>query len=212
MSKKKKGNYRPLSRQEALAIFTAHVAPTPASQHTTACRPLYLGYGSNLHMEQMQARCPDSKPFLAVKLEGWQLEFSGVLTIERHKGSHVEAALYECSAADERALDRYEGYPRMYDKVWTKMLVGGKERSVFFYTLNQPYNITAPGAYYERVCRKGFENWQLDMAMYDEALGRAAHADRFYADFVGKEVEDVENDLLTWEEACELEAMIAQDD
>lgn len=151
---------------------------------------LYFAYGSNLHKRQMQQRCPDSIPVTAASLPGWSLEFSGVLTVEPKKGASCLGALFLTSKADERNLDRYEGYPRMYDKVWSHVTIDGIRHRVYFYTLNQPYQIAPPSMGYLSCVAEGYKNFGLDMAHLIAAQNRAEDAQEArYGDLVPNEDE-----------------------
>lgn len=44
-------------------------------------RRLYIAYGSNINLEQMSNRCPNSKVVGKEMLKGYELEFRGVATI-----------------------------------------------------------------------------------------------------------------------------------
>ena len=81
----------------------------------------YIAYGSNLNVAQMVRRCPGAKPIGTAVLENNTLYFRGsgsgyYLTIEQKSGSKVPVAIWEVTAEDEEALDRYEGFPRFYYK------------------------------------------------------------------------------------------------
>ncbi len=77
---------------------------------------LYFAYGSNLNQEQMSGRCPDAKPLGKFTLENWRLVFRGVADIEPHEGSLLMCGLWDITSRDEKNLDRYEGFPRLYRK------------------------------------------------------------------------------------------------
>lgn len=79
-----------------------------------AKKTLYLAYGSNINLEQMQFRCPTAKRIDTAILNGYELEFRGVATIVPKQDAAVPVLLWELEPQDERALDRYEGYPRLY--------------------------------------------------------------------------------------------------
>lgn len=103
----------------------------------------YFAYGSNMNLDQMAHRCPDAEVIGTVRLEGYRLSFaggSGVATILPETGSHVDGVLWEISEADERQLDVYEGFPRLYGKeTVTVKDKAGREHSVMAYTMNAPY-------------------------------------------------------------------------
>lgn len=82
---------------------------------------LYIAYGSNLNVEQMKQRCPDARLHKTGFLKNWDLIFRGSMTgfyatIRRKSGAKVPVAIWEISPRDEMQLDRYEGYPRFYQK------------------------------------------------------------------------------------------------
>jgi hypothetical protein len=76
----------------------------------------YIDNGSNLNFEQMSYRCPTAKAVGSAILKGYQLLFRGypthaVATIEKQKGCTVPVLVWDIKHSDERALDRYEGWP-----------------------------------------------------------------------------------------------------
>jgi len=79
---------------------------------------LYFAYGSNMNLNQMAYRCPESEVVGLVRLDGYKLAFrgAGFATILPCEGGSVEGVLWRISEVDERRLDRYEGYPRHYSK------------------------------------------------------------------------------------------------
>ena len=84
---------------------------------------LFIAYGSNLNLEQMKYRCPDSTVVGSGHLENYELAFRspgggrGVANIEPLERSSVPVCLWKVPAADERQLDIYEGFPWLYKKV-----------------------------------------------------------------------------------------------
>ena len=82
---------------------------------------LYIAYGSNLNVRQMETRCPNAKILGTAKLKGWELPFKGsksgsYLTIEKKENAIVPVVIWEVDKTDEKALNRYEGYPTFYYK------------------------------------------------------------------------------------------------
>ena len=81
----------------------------------------YIAYGSNLNVPQMRMRCPHATILGTANLKDWELLFKGsrtgsYLTIEECENGTVPVVIWEVTAADEAALDRYEGFPTFYYK------------------------------------------------------------------------------------------------
>ena len=71
---------------------------------------------ATLNVPQMRMRCPHATILGTANLKGWELLFKGsktgsYLTIEECAGGMVPVVIWEVTAADEAALDRYEGFP-----------------------------------------------------------------------------------------------------
>jgi hypothetical protein len=81
-----------------------------------ATTTLYVAYGSNLNLAQMARRCPAAQAIGPVWVRDWRLVMRGVADIEPRIDDVVPAGLWEITPACERALDTYEGYPRLYIK------------------------------------------------------------------------------------------------
>ena len=82
---------------------------------------LYAAYGSNINLEQMAHRCPDSVIVGKGYLHNYELAFQGshgygVATVKPKRGRRVPILLWLISEKDEQALDVYEGWPRLYRK------------------------------------------------------------------------------------------------
>ncbi|RDA91202.1 hypothetical protein CP533_4837 [Ophiocordyceps camponoti-saundersi (nom. inval.)] len=75
-----------------------------------SCR-YYFAYGSNLHMDQMRRRCPNSRYIGRAELPDyrWQINERGYANIVAAQGHLVQGLVYEIDAADEARLDLYEG-------------------------------------------------------------------------------------------------------
>ncbi|TEA12834.1 hypothetical protein C8034_v005572 [Colletotrichum sidae] len=82
---------------------------------------LYFAYGSNLSLEQMAHRCPDSRYIGRAILpdHAWQINERGYANVVPRSGSSVHGLVYAISAADEARLDRCEGVQtRLYSKTY----------------------------------------------------------------------------------------------
>lgn len=141
---------------------------------------LYFAYGSNLHADHMARRCPGSRRVGTAFIAGWRLTFRGVADVEPHRGGRVLGALYDITRADEDALDRYEGWPLCYSKMFCTVTVDGRERDVMFYRINRDGyrrgECSPPGAHYYQVIHEGFGHWGLDRRSLEGARRRVTRA------------------------------------
>lgn len=137
----------------------------------------YFAYGSNLHMEQMGNRCPKARPLEAVYAPGYSLLFkgnrkgNGVADIEPTEGQMVVGALYRVTPECLEALDRYEGYPRLYDRYLVEVENLYNQKTVaFVYRMGPEYVEAPPWEGYLKTIEEGFRNWGLDNTLLYEAL------------------------------------------
>lgn len=136
---------------------------------------LYLAYGSNMDTEQMAYRCPDARLLGASEIEDWRLLFKGsktgsYATIEPYEGSVVPVLVWAISARDERSLDRYEGYPRFYQKHDIEIELDGKRVTGMAYVMDEsrPYGI--PTQWYYDVLFDAYVDFGFDLKILEQAL------------------------------------------
>lgn len=161
-----------------------------ASRYEMSCgrirdrkRSYYIAYGSNLNVQQMRMRCPHATILGTAELKGWELLFKGsktgsYLTIEEREGGRVPVVIWEVMESDEKALDRYEGFPSFYYKkelrLQYKGIRTGRRRTVtaFAYIMHEDRPIGIPTSYYMRVCLEGYDTFFFDrnvlLAAYDK--------------------------------------------
>ncbi len=129
---------------------------------------LYLAYGSNLNKAQMAFRCPDAVPVGVTRIPNYELVFRrSYLTIEPKKGCSVPVGVWEISEEDEKNLDRYEGFPRFYDKQLLPLMLNGFDESgkkkvsekvadAIVYVMNDGFQIQMPTGHYYETVRQGY--------------------------------------------------------
>ena len=127
----------------------------------------YVAYGSNLNVRQMLMRCPTARMIGTSVIKDYRLMFKGsqtgsYLTIESELGSEVPVGVWAVSAADERALDRYEGYPSFYYK---KV----RQRNIFVYIMHEERRLGTPSDFYLQTCLEGYHNFGFDPDVLFEA-------------------------------------------
>ena len=103
-------------------------------------KELYFAYGSNLNVCQMAVRCPMAQLVCRAVLEGYELAFRrGVLTILPKAGGRIDGILWKVNDRDERALDRYEGYPHLYTKESLTVQTDAGSQTAVAYVMTAPY-------------------------------------------------------------------------
>lgn len=136
---------------------------------------LYLAYGSNLNLGQMGFRCPYAVPLGVTTLSGYRLLFRGgnngnaVATVEPDESGSVPVLIWEITPRDEEALDRYEGWPRLYRKETVTVSLNGKSVEVMVYIMNEIYPLGTPSEHYLNVITEGYASAGFDTAVLDEA-------------------------------------------
>jgi hypothetical protein len=128
---------------------------------------LYIAYGSNMNLEQMAWRCPTANVVGTTYLQDWRLIFCGVASIERFKGGQVPVVVWDIQPEDEIALDRYEGWPRLYRKEIVQITLDGKKVKTMVYIKNDsrehPPNLDYLGVISEGYKSAGFDgNYLID--------------------------------------------------
>lgn len=136
---------------------------------------LYVAYGSNLNILQMKHRCPTAKLCGTGTVENYQLQFKGrpqsaFATISPKEGSSVPVAVWELQPWDERALDRYEGYPSHYFKQDIPVRMDGKEVVGMAYIMDLKMDHGLPSLVYYQTVQKGYEDCGLDVSVLQRAV------------------------------------------
>lgn len=135
----------------------------------------YIAYGSNLNVQQMRMRCPSARIIGTSVLEDHKLLFKGsktgsYLTVEKKPGSSVPVGVWEVTPADEKTLDRYEGFPNFYYKKELTLPVKGirtgkiRKRRVFVYIMYKNRPIGIPSISYMQTCIQGYDDFGFDWA------------------------------------------------
>ena len=133
----------------------------------------YIAYGSNLNMRQMRIRCPSARIIGTSVLEDYELLFresktGSYLTVEKKPGSSVPVGVWEVTPADEKALDRYEGFPNFYYKKELTLSIKGictgkiRKRRVFVYIMHENRPIGIPSISYMQTCIQGYEDFGVE--------------------------------------------------
>lgn len=153
----------------------------------------YIAYGSNLNKEQMSHRCPDAVPEGVSEIKNYQLIFRGpqrraVATIEQKKGCSVPVAIWSISRSDEKNLDAYEGFPRLYDKQMFRVNLNGKTVSAMAYIMTPGRSKGTPSDFYLDTILTGYKDFDIDPAdLLNAAHVSETEEDRIIQDLASKQ-------------------------
>lgn len=137
---------------------------------------LYVAYGSNLNLEQMEYRCPQAKIFAKGIIPNYRLVFRGsktgsYATIIPAEGHSVPVLVWDITPTDEASLDLYEGYPRFYYKKDITVEVDSDESIMaMVYIMFDEAKVGAPSSSYLTTIWRGYLANKLDMTALDEAI------------------------------------------
>ena len=136
---------------------------------------LYIAYGSNLNLPQMEKRCPAAQVLGASEIKDYALVFRGgrhgaVATIEPCEGSSVPVLLWEITPEDEKALDVYEGYPSFYGKETMELPLAGRTVPAMVYVMTPGHRLGYPSDFYYNTIRDGYITAEFDTAVLEQAL------------------------------------------
>ena len=141
----------------------------------------YIAYGSNLNISQMRMRCPGARIIGTSVIEDYQLLFKGsktgsYLTIEPMEGVEVPVVVWEVTETDEKALDRYEGYPNFYYKKEMNLDITGiktkkvRRRDAFVYIMHEERELGMPNGFYVKTCLDGYRAFGFDEKYLFDAI------------------------------------------
>lgn len=135
----------------------------------------YIAYGSNLNLPQMERRCPTASIAGSTEVNDYQILFRGhehsaVATIEPSEGDSVPALVWKLKPDDEKALDRYEGYPFFYRKEMMEVELDGKTVDAMVYVMNDGHEIGMPSEFYLNTILDGYDEAGFDPSAIEKAL------------------------------------------
>lgn len=137
----------------------------------------YIAYGSNMNIEQMSRRCPNAKPIGKTVLKNYKLVFKGVADIEKSESEEVPIVVWEITKECEKALDIYEGYPRLYRKEYVQIEINGKTELAMVYVMNYAKG-AKPSEYYYNIIKQGYKDFNIDTTTLKRALAESKRKER----------------------------------
>jgi gamma-glutamylcyclotransferase (GGCT)/AIG2-like uncharacterized protein YtfP len=140
----------------------------------------YFAYGSNMNHEQMKKRCRNAKFIGRGYIENYNFVYDGysfsrkgaVANIIPYEGDIVFGAIWEINEDDLKNLDKYEGYPNVYNR---KLIIAkddnGLEYNVWVY-LRESQGIGMPSKEYYDIVIKGAKECNLPEDYINKKLRR----------------------------------------
>lgn len=142
---------------------------------------LYLAYGMNTNFAQMEKRCPAAKYICNVKLKDHQLVFRGVADVVTATGKTAEFALWMITEECEDALDRLEGFPKLYVKKYITTTLNNRRSRMMMYVMRDQKSREEFPAYdgYHSTLVEGYKECGLPLAQIEDAQKRAMETSNF---------------------------------
>lgn len=136
---------------------------------------LYAAYGSNTNLVQMARRCPKAKVVGKGVLNNYKLTFrgtdNGVANIEECNGRSVPIVLWQITGTCEKALDIYEGFPRLYIKKDIEVETEEGTVSAMAYVMVKRYEKmpSIPNEHYFNIIARGYKENGLEKDVLERA-------------------------------------------
>lgn len=135
----------------------------------------YIAYGSNMDERQMATRCRDAVLVGTGFIQGYELLFKGSLTgcyatIEPKEENMVPVTIWVISKADEKRLDRYEGFPNFYYKKDVEVQTAGRAITGLVYIMHEDRHCGMPFTWYYEQMDRDYQKFGFDRAILKNAL------------------------------------------
>lgn len=158
-------------------------------------RKKYIAYGSNLNLEQMAVRCKTAQVVGRGEIRDYELLFRGhrdaaVATVEPKEGASVPVLIWDIGPEDEKNLDIYEGYPRLYGKTNLTVQTENGCESIMAYMMNKGHHLEMPSDAYLNTIAKGYLDAGFDV---DILMASVSHC----RDLLQKETRETEETVWT---------------
>ena len=135
---------------------------------------LYIAYGSNMSLSQMDYRCPNSYVVCNGKLKGFKLVFNYHADVIKtdNKKDFVPVVVWNIADKDWDMLDMYEGYPSYYVKETVNVILdnGKIEKAIVYVMADNRKGIYPPAQSYFDGIREGYIENGIDVEYLYEAL------------------------------------------
>lgn len=131
---------------------------------------IYFAYGSNMDLNRMKTRCPDSLFIGKACLNGYKIMFDkysprwgcGVADIVGNSSSEVWGLIYEVTESDLKQLDHYEGVPDLYIRIKVNVIAeNNKYLHVTTYEVVTKESFAPPTTEYLSIIKEAAEKFNF---------------------------------------------------
>lgn len=109
---------------------------------------LYFAYGSNMNLGQAAIRMPDAVRLGSATLRGYRVVERQFADVDRAPGRVAHGVLYRIGSRELAALDRYEGFPRFYGRVFAPVEFHGQILEAMLYEMTPAAKAARSGVGY----------------------------------------------------------------
>lgn len=147
---------------------------------------LYVAYGSNMNLDQMKYRCPNSKIVGNGTVYGYKLIFNIHADIIKSENAKTPVVVWDISDKDWQTLDIYEGYPEYYIRknISVKLDTGEVETAVVYVMNDDRKGICPPTTRYLQGIIDGCNSNNIDTQYLFDALRYACENETKYNQYV----------------------------
>lgn len=152
---------------------------------------LYVAYGSNMNLDQMAYRCPNSVVVGTGKLHGWELVFNIHADIIETGdiSDELPVVIWDIADEDWASLDMYEGYPMYYIRrgIEVEFDDGGSDIAIVYIMADNRKGICPPSkSYFDGIVRGCIDN-RIDIEYLYDALEHSYENETRYNQYDTKE-------------------------
>ena len=126
---------------------------------------LYFAYGSNMNPQRIASRCPGAIVVGIATLRDYKVSERLYADIDYEEGSEIQGILYLITDKHLNALDRFEGYPSVYRRIWVDVELGNETYHAITYEMSCETkivrnNIPYPEEY-RKICSDGAKFYKI---------------------------------------------------
>ena len=126
---------------------------------------LYFAYGSNMNPQRIASRCPGAVVVGAATLRDYKVTERLYADIDYEEGSEIQGILYLITDKHLNALDRFEGYPSVYRRIWVDVELGNETYHAITYEMSWETKIARNDMSYPEeyraICSDGAKSYKI---------------------------------------------------